>query len=185
MTKPSASTFELQQYVHSCYHDTYVYAITYDTETKEFGAVEFDGTSGCYSKDLRPQPATNEVIAEALEALENRIVESKIKAIVDNRYTPVVGVMGRSTTTRGKNVGVVGKIVWMGENSYKPGTVRIGIRVDGESKLRYIGADNVQTVEPVEPDADNIRARVRESLESCRHGIWYETLRSAKLICRL
>lgn len=77
----------------------------------------------------------------------------------------------RSTTTRGKNVGVVGIVRWIGSGF---DGLRLGVAVEGEDKLRYLSAGRVEVIRPLTAPAYPIGTRVRVA--------YRDTFRSGEIV---
>jgi hypothetical protein len=178
--------FTLTERTHSGYHDSYTYAITFDPETGSFSTKEIDGTSGCFSADLRPPTATDSVIDQACEILADLMIKAEIEKITSNPNAPIKGKLARSLTTRGKNAGIVGKVMWIGPDSYRAGEIKVGLKVDGERKLRYLPVDRVEATEASVVDLDAIYKWVAEEIAEMRLiNNWYDTLRNLNLIHKI
>jgi hypothetical protein len=65
-------------------------------------------------------------------------------------------------------VGIVGIVKWIGEDGFQPRyggqtviPMRVGIKVDGEQKLRYLALERCEVIEPDEVDESAIIERSR------------------------
>lgn len=107
--------------------------------------------------------ATPEVRRAALDWYRAQWVTAAIAQARDEARKPAKGRVVRSVTTRGKNVGVVGVVTWIGEDQYRSTrhqrVYRVGIKVEGEDKLRYLGLGQVEVIEPDAVDEQDIRER--------------------------
>lgn len=109
--------------------------------------------------------ATAAVQTEAREYYYNSIVETEIRYDTMKQLFPVKGDTVKSLTSRGKNAGIVGTVMWIGEDGFKSTRHvtyhRVGIKVEGEDKLRYLPIERVERTEPRPVDTDAIKARAR------------------------
>lgn len=131
---------------HNHYHDSYFYALVWDgtkVAEVEYASTAYSG-GGSATVD-----ATPDVLAAAAQwRLEGWVYYAVMEAHRE-RLLPTVGRTVRSTTTRGKNKGVVGVVGWVGPNSYSrdPEATRLRVQTaDGEQ--RWLDGDRVEVVEP-------------------------------------
>lgn len=173
----TATDFEIGEYSENGYHDSYFYAITYNTQTRKFGSVQKWTTAGAGYTEV--PTATPEIREAARVRLVEILTAAKLDDARTNRLAPVKGAEVRSLTTRGKNKDMVGIVKWIGEDSYRRGELRVGVKVEGEAKLRYLPADRVDATSPAPID---FRAIYRAARVTARHahanGDWYNALRS-------
>lgn len=179
MTTETATTeYQIGTYEENGYHDSYFYAVTYTPSTGKFGSTMLWATAYAGSTTIAKADAA------VLDAARIRLVEiltaAKLEDAKATRLAPRKGVEVRSLTTRGKNKDVVGIVKWIGEdNTYRRGTIRVGIKVEGEPKLRYLDADRVEATTPA---PISFRDIYRSARTAARHahatGAWYHALRS-------
>jgi hypothetical protein len=189
MTGATTTTvYQLETYEHNGYHDSYFYAITFDPEARTFGATETGSTAYASSGPRRNIPdATDDVLDIAKGVLEEILYDKAFREAADEAAGARRGAKVRSLTTRGKNIGIEGTVVWIGDDNYRTDAKRVGIKVDGEDTLRYMPADKVVAIDPATVNVDDVRyvahhraARIR------RQGYgWYSILRDAGAIRRL
>lgn len=133
------------------YHDSDFYAIVWDDDANEPREIWYATTSGWTYHNGATVDATPEIRARYNAWRAQRDAEERARAEEEERKRPVKGKTVRSLTTRGKNVGITGKVVWYGEDRYRSTRwatyYRVGVRVEGEPKLRYIDADRVEVID--------------------------------------
>jgi hypothetical protein len=179
----SATAYEVGTYEHNGYHDSYFYSIIFDVATGKFGAVETGSTA--YSGGCKVPAATTDILDAARVRLVEIITDVNLAAARANRYAPTKNAVVRSLTTRGKNVGVIGTVKWIGDNDYRPGEKRVGIKVEGETKLRYLDATRVEALTPNPIDYRAIRRHARVIARRAHHNgrsSWYHALHDAGAI---
>jgi hypothetical protein len=81
----------------------------------------------------------------------------------------------RATVTRGKNAGLTGEVKWYGADRFARsyGTtqpMRVGIRVEGEPKLRFLPAGSVEVVNPEPVDETAVRSEARSLARARAQG---------------
>lgn len=132
------------------YHDSDFYARVWDTETASVIEVEYASTRGWTYHNSASVDATAEVLALVAAWKAECAAEQAAKQAAFDAAAPTVGKIVRSTTTRGKNVGVTGEVRWYGEDKYNTNRwaprYRVGVRVDGAAKLVFLSADKVEIV---------------------------------------
>ncbi len=156
----------LHTYERNGYDDSDFYAIVWDTESKTFKHIEYASTRGWTYHNGATVDATEAVKAEAEAKLaviitERWIAQAKIEAV-----TPTKGKRVRSLTTRGKNAGVEGVVMWRGEQRSQYGTwskgFKVGFKVEGESKLRYVMEDKLEVLDPPAVDEAEIARQAKQ-----------------------
>lgn len=158
---------------HNGYNDSDFVAAVWNPDTYKIEYIEYDSTRyagfGTATVD-----ATPDVVNMAELVLANRIAEMALDQARKDAATPTKGRRVRSTTTRGKNVGVEGVVMWRGEKRSRYGTwsygYRIGIRVEGEPKLRYLDEDSVEVLD--QPLVDDVAIADRADRAAKRHEWW-------------
>lgn len=144
----------LHTYERNGWDDSDWFAIVWDAESGTIRHVGYASTSSWTYHNGADVDATPEVLALAEQALLVKLTE---QARVD-ATKPAVRRRVRSLTTRGKNVGVEGVVRWMGEQRSRYGSwsygERVGVKVEGEEKLRYLDADRVEVLDP--PAVDEV-----------------------------
>jgi hypothetical protein len=162
----------LSTYERNGINDSDFVAIVWNPDTHAIDHITYDSTSyGGYGKAT--VDATPDVIAEAEKALAARIAETDLAQARKDATTPVKGRLVRSTTTRGKNVGAEGIVMWRGEKRSRYGTwsygYRVGIKVSGESRLRYLDETSVEVIEPPAVDESAI---IQRAAQAARRHQW-------------
>lgn len=106
--------------------------------------------------------------------LAARLAEIDLAQARKDATTPTRGRRVRSTTKRGKNVGVEGIVMWRGEKRSQYGTwsygYRVGIKVDGETHLRYLDETSVDVIDPPTVDEATI---THHAVQDARRHEWY------------
>ena len=183
-TTTQAATYQVGGTVEqNLYHDSYFYAVTYTPATRSFALVEVGATAYAGWTNLTPAPP--EVVAEAHATLVEVITTVNLAKARENRYAPTKGREVTSTTTRGKNVGITGTVMWIGPDRYNPRSERVGIKVEGEDTLRYLPANKVRATTPAEVSYDEIHQRAQVSagraVRECGPS-WYYALREVDMV---
>lgn len=137
-------------------------AAVWDAEESRIREVDYASTRGWTYHNRAIIDATEASIKAARQWATERWVERFTMAA--QRQAESVMVKGRtvrSLTTRGKNVGVSGVVMWHGEDAYRSSRwlteYRVGLKVEGEAKLRYLPADRVEVIDPEPIDPTDIR----------------------------
>lgn len=155
----------LATYERNWADDSDFYAIVWDRDAQDFRHVEYATTRGWTYHNGATVDATPEVIAEAEQKLAEILTERGIGAAHREADKPVKGRTVESLTTRGKNVGVKGVVKWYGEDAYRSTSwmtyYRVGVKVDGEDKLRYLPAEKVRVIDPPAVDEAEIARHAR------------------------
>lgn len=169
ITNGSAITFDgavLATYERNGASDSDFCAIVWDANANVVRSVEYDSTRFAPSGARVTIDATPEVIEMATAWAVERWRQELTRRAEREAVQPSKGRRVRSTTTRGKNVGVEGVVMWFGKDGYKSDRwvtyYRVGIKVEGESKLRYLDAEKVEVISPEPIDADAIRERAEQ-----------------------
>lgn len=163
----------LGTYEHNGYDDSDFIAAVWNPDTRTIDHIEYDSTRygghGSATRDASP-----ETIAQAEAVLAARLAEIDLTQARKDATTPVKGRRVRSTTKRGKNVGVEGIVMWRGEKRSQYGTwsygYRVGIKVDGETRLRYLDETAVEVLDPPTVDEATI---TRHAAEDARRHQWW------------
>lgn len=147
----------LQTWEINGYDDSDFVAAVWDAEQNTVRTVQYASTRGWTYHNGATVDATAENIERARMWATERWVETLTARAEHEASMPTKGKVVRSLTTRGKNVGVSGIVRWIGEDSYRSTrwltVYRVGIKVEGEEKLRYLPADRVEVIdrEPIDP----------------------------------
>lgn len=147
----------LQTWEINGYDDSDFVAAVWDVSTGSVRTVEYASTRGWTYHNRARVDATPESTEQARMWATERWVETLTARAEHEASMPTKGKLVRSSTTRGKNVGVSGRVMWYGEDSYRSTrwltAYRVGIKVEGEEKLRYLPADRVEVIdrEPIDP----------------------------------
>jgi hypothetical protein len=140
-------------------------AAVWNPYTHTIDHIEYDSTRYGGHGSATPD-ATPDTITQAEAVLTARLAEIDLAQAHKDATTPTKGRRVRSTTKRGKNVGVEGIVMWRGEKRSQYGTwshgYRVGIKVDGETRLRYLDETSVD-------DATITRHAARDA----RRHEWY------------
>lgn len=131
------------------YDDSDFLAIVWDAENGTTDVTLYDTTrfagGGSATVD-----ATEDVQCAARAHLAAKIAELNVADAYADAIVPVKGDEVRSLTTRGKNKGVVGIVKWIGDDKFNYNRYSatqpkvVGIKVEGEEKLRYLPLERVE-----------------------------------------
>lgn len=160
----------LGTYERNGYDDSDFIAAVWNPDTHSIDHIEYDSTRygghGHATRDADP-----DTIAQAEAVLAARIAEIDLAQARKDAITPVKGRHVRSTTKRGKNVGVEGIVMWRGEKRSQYRTwsygYRIGIKVAGETRLRYLDETAVEVLDP--PTVDEATITRQAARDAKRH----------------
>lgn len=162
----------LYTYERNGYDDSDFYAIVWDAEAEGFKHICYASTRGWTYHNGAKVDATPEVIAAAEAKLAELLTARFIAAATAEASKPTKGKMVRSTTTRGKNKGIEGKVMWYGQDSYRDSRYvtffKVGIKVEGEAKLRYIDADKAEVISPEPIDVEGLTRMAQQ--RASQHG---------------
>jgi hypothetical protein len=147
----------LQTYERNGYDDSDFCALVWDDTAARPRTVEYGTTRFWTYHNTASVDATDEISTKALAWYRDHYAATLIVRAYWETTQPTVGKVVKSTTTRGKNVGVQGTVKWVGDNSYRRGVQRVGIKVDGEDNLRYLDADRCEVINPPEIDETALR----------------------------
>jgi hypothetical protein len=160
---------------HNWYDDSDFYALVWDEEEGRIRKIQYATTRGWTYHNGATVDATPEVISKAVAWQTQILVEDFTAETIADKEKELrqieKGMEVRSTTTRGKNKGVVGIVEWIGENSYGPG-MRVGIRVDGETSRRYLDMERVERTDLPGDMAEVTKLTAEEIAEIRRHAIY-------------
>jgi hypothetical protein len=162
----------LATYERNGHDDSDFYAIVWDAEVGHTRHINYASTRCWTYHNNATVDATPEVITLAEIELAATLAKAWIEQAELEASRPVKGRMVKSLTTRGKNAGMTGKIMWYGIDQYKSDryltVYKVGVKVEGDSKLRYLAADAVTVIDPesVNPAEIIARAKTRAS----QHG---------------
>lgn len=161
----------LETYQHNGYDDSDFFAVVWDGE--RVSAREYASTRSWTYHNGASVDATSQVQAAALDWYRHRLVPHLIETAQARATAPRVGRQVRSLTQRGKNVGIVGEVRWIGPDRYdRDGGERVGIQIDGEDRLRFLPARSVAVLDPDPVDEQ----RLREYAATARPGSWRDAL---------
>lgn len=142
----------LETYERNGYDDSDFCALVWDDETATVRTVTYASTRGWTYHNGATVDATPDVIMASRHWAAERWQAEMIRREESARTQPTKGREVRSLTTRGKNVGVMGVVMWHGPDQYRSSKwqtlYRVGIKVSGEEKLRYLDASRVKVVNP-------------------------------------
>jgi hypothetical protein len=143
------------------YDDSDFYAVVWDAAEGRVRTVVYGSTSyWSYHNGARVDATCGVRAAAAAWALP-RMVAAAVASAEAYAQRPRTGDRVRSTTSKGKNVGVEGTVFWTGEG-YSRGSLRVGVRVEGESDPRWLDGRRVEVVDAPAVDVDGVRARLAE-----------------------
>lgn len=152
------------------YNDSDFIAAIWNPQTDRIEYIEYDSTRYGGYGSATPD-ATHDIIASAERYLADVIAKGAIDRAVQAANTPVKGSRVRSLTKRGRNVGIEGTVMWCGEQRSRHGTWsyghRVGVKVDGETRLRYLDQRSVELIGP--PTVDEAAIRRSAAVEARRH----------------
>lgn len=160
-------TFEgatLDTFERNGYDDSDFFAIAWDAEAGKTSVTMYDTTRFAGGGHATVD-ATEEVQAAARAYLASKTAELNIEDAEANATVPVKGDEVRSLTTRGKNKGVVGIVKWIGDDQFNYNHYSskqpqvVGIKVEGEEKLRYLPIERVERTSAREVNEAEIREK--------------------------
>lgn len=155
---------------HNWHDDSDFFALVWDEEQGKVREIQYATTRGWTYHDNAKVDATDLARAKAVAWQAEQLFELYVeKAVAANREVLErieLKTEVRSTTTRGKNQGVVGIVEWIGENGYGSG-MRVGVHVDGETKRRYLDLARVERTDLPE-DMDAATVPCADDLEGLR-----------------
>lgn len=153
----------LQKWEENHHDDSDFVAAVWDAEQATIRTVQYASTRGWTYHNGATIDATPEVIEAARMWATERWVETLTARAEHEASMPTKGKLVRSLTTRGKHVGLSGRVMWHGEDSYRSTrwlkAYRVGIKVEGQEKLSYMSADRVEVIEREPIDPTDIRQR--------------------------
>lgn len=153
---------------HNYYDDSDFYAIVWNGSKLE--EIEYSSTRSWSYYNTAHVDATEDILLAAEAWLVPIYVErlkSQFDKIVNDPTS--LGATVKSTTTRGKNKDVIGKVMWKGKNSI--GMPIVGLKVTGREKLSYLGVDKVEVCNVELPDPEAI---LRRAQEKAAERLWYK-----------
>lgn len=163
------------------YDDSDFFAAVWNDAEGRIEQVQYATTRGWTYNNSAAIDATPEVLEKAEAYLAGRIEQLLTSAHIADAADPTPGKRVRSTTSRGKNVGVVGEVMRREPNRYRsyyrggyndPDSIynqRVAIQLDdGDPRWRWMDADKVEVIDPAPPDPVEIRQRA-EALAARRN----------------
>ena len=152
------------------YDDSDFCAIVWDEKLDAITTVEYASTRGWTYHNSAKVDATDAVKIQAQAYMEQKLVELWTADAERMNNVPIKGRTVRSITTRGKNVGIEGIVMWRGEDKYShiAGSYRVGIKVNGNAKLTYLPESSVEVIDDVKVDAHEIEMMARDRASQCR-----------------
>lgn len=152
----------LALYERNGYDDSDFYAIVWDAATSSVKSVCYGSTAYWTYHNGASVDATPEVQEIARLSQKRRIRRNFLERAFEEAAKPVRGCRVMSTAKRGKNVGVVGVVEWIGIDNYKSTPYRtvqrFGVRVAGETERRYLSGDMVVRIDAQPIDGRRIIA---------------------------
>jgi hypothetical protein len=158
----------LDRFEENLAHDSYFHAVVWDGEkvtTVEYGSTAYANEWGRVEID-----ATPDVIAAALAWFGPRWLATRIAEAEKIRAEIHVGKRVRSTTTRGKNVGVIGTARRIVPNTYSRdgSAVRVQVELDGTGELRWMDGERLEVVDRQPLDTTELE----EAAQFANPGAW-------------
>ena len=144
-------------------------AVVWDEHGQCVREVVYATTRGWCYHDGAVVDATPDVRARALEWWRAKLRESEVERRKRVAREIGVGVMVRSTTTRGKNVGVVGEVLLIAPNRFDKKKYRVKVSVTGEPQPRWLDRDRVEVANPPSP---KLNKKTRRRIERATPGDW-------------
>lgn len=129
-------------------HDSDFFAVVWDEHGQCVREVPYASTAGWTYHNGARVDATEEVRAKALAWWRAEWLRAEQARREHEAHQIHQGVMVRSTTTRGKNVGVVGEVLLIAPNKYDKNAQRVKIRVEGEAQPRWLDLARVEVANP-------------------------------------
>ena len=165
----------LQTWEVNGYNDSDWFAAVWDEAEQRVRSVEWATTRGWTLDNSATVDATPEVPGKAEAWLADTIERLLTRADEQEAANPTVGKEVRSTTTRGKNKGVVGLVRRRMANPYRTyyrngyndpeslSNQRLAVEVIGEDSYRWLDADRVEVINPQQyrMSAETIRRRAQ------------------------
>jgi hypothetical protein len=146
--------------------DSDFYALVWDAETSSCKAVEYASTRGWTYHNGAHVDASESVQQVARESLREKARAYFLANEAERLAVVSIGDTVRSTTTRGKYVGVEGIVKWIGIDGYKSSNMftvrRFGVKIDGVEGLRYLSETSVEKTNTPEIDVEFLNARADE-----------------------
>lgn len=183
---PKCESFEetyegavLATYERNWHDDSDFYAIVWDEEAGAIKHVEYASTRGWTYHHGATVDATEDAKDKAERKLAEDLYAIALGSTHERASAVAIGKRVRSTTKRGKNVGLTGEVRWMQEQRSQYGTWsrgwRIGIRPDDAegNGLRFMNADAVEVLDPEPVDEVAVRRQAEAHAASMRAaGRW-------------
>jgi hypothetical protein len=172
----------LATYERNGYNDSDFYAVVWDTESGMIRSVCYGSTSYWSYHNHASVDATPEVIEAAREYALKVYVRVFTDQATRDALVPYVGCIVRSTTTRGKNKGIVGEVKWRGLDRYQDNrfvsNYRVGILVEGEENLRYLPETSCEVVDPEPVDVEKVEYQARAAVETASWAGFHRSVAS-------
>ena len=137
----------LDRYEQNLAHDSYFHAVVWDGErvtTQEYGSTAYGGPQWVCDVD-----ATPEVVEAALAWFRPRWLAARIADAERIAAEITVGKRVRSTTTRGKNVGVVGTARRVVPNTFvrEESAIRVQVELDETGEMRWMDGNRLEVID--------------------------------------
>jgi hypothetical protein len=139
------------------YDDSDFTALVWDEDVQATVTITYGTTRYWTYHNYAVADATPDVIEKALAFYRKQCAAFWISDAHHEAAKVRHGVVVRSLTLRGKNVGVVGTVRWIGRGRHYGQGARVGVKVDGEDKLRYLDTLRVEVVASAPVDEAKIR----------------------------
>lgn len=172
------TTFEgavLDTYERNGHDDSDFYAVVWDGE--KVTTVEYASTRGWTYHNGASIDATADVKAAALAWYRAQWAPAAIARAYTEAQTVTLNARVRSTTKRGKNVGIEGVARWFGDVPVRYhipliDDQRIGVQVEGERGYRFVNRKSLEVIDPAPVD----EAAIREQATRVEPANWRSAL---------
>ena len=163
------------------YNDSDFYAVVWNGEAVV--SIEYATTRGwTYANGASPD-ATDDVKAAAAAFLYERDVKSWNVAAAHDALIPEKGRQAEVFKGRKVPVGTTGEIIWVGDDRYRRGAYRVGIK-DAAGEVHWTAMDNVRVTDaaeritPIEEITTSVAGRLKRLVETGSPSDWVSAYRS-------
>jgi hypothetical protein len=168
-------------YERNGYNDSDFYAVVWTGEA--ITAIEYATTRGwTYANGASPD-ATDDVKAAAAAWLYQRDVKSWNVAAAHDALMPEKGRRAEVFKGRKVPVGTTGEIIWVGDDRYRRGAYRVGIK-DAAGEVHWTAMDNVRVTDAAERITSldeittSVAGRLKRLVETGGPSDWVSAYRS-------
>lgn len=154
------------------YNDSDFYAIVWDAERGSLREIMYGTTRFWTYHNAAVIDAASDVIETAMAWYRERWIASRIET---ERVRSLYPDKGKTVTVdKGrKHLGVTGVVQWIGVDQYRSTRWitrhRVGLKVDGQSKLVFVSMEHVRVLDPVPSVSD---AEIRKQAKDLRPPAW-------------